>query len=126
MVQWHRRSRRKSTSGKYNDDRKKKKSELGRHFGETKQGETTRRNIRTRGGNRKVRLYQEKFVNVSTADGTRRVEITDVINNPANRNFARRKIMTAGAIVSTPLGNVRVTSRPGQVGVVSGVFSEKK
>jgi small subunit ribosomal protein S8e len=126
MVQWHRRSRRKYTGGKYHKDRKKRKSELGRHFGETRQGETNRKLIRTRGGNRKIRLFQDKFINVSTSSGTTRVEILDVIDNPANRNYARRKIMTAGAEVATSLGPAKITSRPGQTGVISGILIEKK
>lgn len=124
MVQWHRRSKRKYTGGKYHKDRKKRKAELGRYFGETHQGETIRKLIRTRGGNKKVRLYQEQFVNVSTPSGTKRYKILDVLDNPANRNYARRKIMTAGAVIETEQGQVRITSRPGQTGVISGVLIE--
>ena len=125
MVQWHRRSNRKYTGGKYHQDRKKRKSELGRFSGETRQGETRRKLIRTRGGNKKARLYQEQFVNVSTQTGTKRFKILDVLDNPANRNYARRKIMTAGAVIETEQGQVKITSRPGQSGVISGVLIEK-
>lgn len=125
MVQWHRRAHRKYTGGKYHTDRKKRKAELGRHFGETRQGETRRKLIRTRGGNRKVRLYQAQFVNVSTKEGTTKVNISDVTDNPANRNYARRKIITAGAIIETPKGLARITSRPGQTGVINAVLLEK-
>ena len=125
MVQWHRRAHRKSNGGKYHADRKKRKAELGRHFGEPKEGENRRKLIRTRGGNRKVRLYQAQHVNVSTNEGTKRVDISDVTDNPANRNYARRKIITAGAIVETSMGPARITSRPGQSGVIYAVLLEK-
>ena len=120
MVQWHGRSNRKSTGGKYHSLRKKRKGELGRHFGETRQGDTKRKIVRTRGGNRKVRLLQEKYANVTTPDGkTQKVEILDVVGNPADRNFARRKIMTSSAIIRTSLGDAKITSRPGQSGVIN-------
>ena len=123
MVQWHGRSNRKSTGGKYHSLRKKRKAELGRHFGETRQGETKRKLVRTRGGSRKVRLLQEKFANVTTHDGkTQKVEILDVIGNPADRNYARRKIMTSSAIIRTSLGDAKITSRPGQSGVINAVI----
>ena len=126
MVQWHGRSNRKFSGGKYNSNRKKRIAELGRHFGETKQGETKSKLVRTRGGNRKVRLMQEKFANVTTPDGkTQKVEILDVIDNPADRNFARRKVMTSSAIIKTPVGDARITSRPGQTGVINAVIIQK-
>lgn len=122
MVQWHGRSKRRASGGKVHKHRKKRKCELGRYFGETRQGETRRKIIRTRGNNRKVRLLQEKFANVTTKEGsTKRVEILDVVGNPADRNFARRKIMTGGAMIRTELGVARITSRPGQTGVINAV-----
>ena len=44
--------------------------------------------------------------------------IDDVIDNPANKDFARRKIITKGAIIQTSDGQALVTSRPGQDGVI--------
>ena len=126
MVQWHGRSNRKFTGGKYHSNRKKRKAELGRHFGETKQGETKSKLVRTRGGNRNVRLMQEKFANVTTPDGkTQKVEILDVVDNPADRNFARRKVMTSSAIIKTSVGDAQITSRPGQSGVINAVVIQK-
>jgi small subunit ribosomal protein S8e len=46
--------------------------------------------------------------------------------NPANRNFARMNILTKGAIVDTEVGSIRITSRPGQHGLVNAVLLEKK
>ena len=126
MVQWHGRSNRKFTGGKYHSNRKKRKAELGRHFGETKQGETKSKLVRTRGGNRNVLMRHEKIATVTTPDGkTQKVEILDVVDNPADRNFARRKVMTSSAIIKTSVGDAQITSRPGQSGVINAVVIQK-
>lgn len=125
MVQWHGRSNRKSTGGKYHSLRKKRKYELGRYFAETRQGEPKRKLVRTRGGNQKVRLLRHNQANVTTPDGkTHRVDILDVVGNPANRNLARRKIMTSSALIRTEFGVAKITSRPGQSGVINAVIVE--
>jgi len=51
-----------------------------------------------------------------------KVKITSVVDNPANRNFVRRNIITKGAVVETEKGRARVTSRPGQDGLVNAVL----
>jgi small subunit ribosomal protein S8e len=58
------------------------------------------------------------------ADGgeTIEAEIENVVENPANTNYARRNIVTKGAIVETSEGRARVTSRPGQSGQVNAVL----
>ena len=50
------------------------------------------------------------------------VEIKTVVENPANRNFVRRNILTKGAIVETELGKAKITSRPGQQGFLNAVL----
>ena len=52
----------------------------------------------------------------------KKVEILDVLDNTANRDFVRRKIITKGAVIETELGQARVTSRPGQHGVINAVL----
>jgi small subunit ribosomal protein S8e len=49
-------------------------------------------------------------------------EIMGVIENHANDHFVRRNIITKGAVVETNLGQVKITSRPGQDGMVNGVL----
>lgn len=41
--------------------------------------------------------------------------------NPANIHYVRRNIITKGAVVDTSVGKVKITSRPGQSGSLSGV-----
>ena len=48
----------------------------------------------------------------------------DVIDNPASKDFIRRKIITKGAIIKTEIGDAKVTSRPGQDGVINAVLIE--
>ena len=81
------------------------------------------RKIRTRGGNEKLRLATANKINVTDANGkTQVVDILGVIENTANPNYVRRNIITKGAIVETPEGNAKVTSRPGQDGVINGIL----
>ena len=116
----------RSPSGARNvANRGKRKSELGRDPAETRVDEKRLRKIRTRGGNEKHRLAFGNQINVIDADGkAHTVEILNVIENSANPNYVRRNIITKGAIVETELGHAKVTSRPGQDGVVNGVIVE--
>ena len=90
----------RSPSGARNvANRGKRKSELGRDPAETRVDEKRLRKIRTRGGNEKLRLAAANKI-----------------------NYVRRNIITKGAVVETPEGNAKVTSRPGQDGVVNGIL----
>ena len=81
---------------------------------------------RKNAGSQTVRVTSAHTVNVHTKDGkTIRSTISNVLENSANLNFVRRNIVTKGAIIQTELGKVRVTSRPGMDGVVSGVLIEE-
>ena len=92
-------------------NRGKRKSELGRESAETRLGDE------------KQRLAQDNKINVIDADGkAQTVEIYGVIENNANPNYVRRNIITKGAIVETEIGNAKVTSRPGQDGIINGVL----
>ena len=51
-----------------------------------------------------------------------KADIVTVVESPANRNFIRRNIITKGSILDTKLGKVKVTSRPGQEGTLSGIL----
>lgn len=48
-----------------------------------------------------------------------------VVRNPANVDYQRRGVITKGAIVDTEAGQARVTSRPGQHGVINAILLEK-
>lgn len=52
----------------------------------------------------------------------KRARILTVKGNPANPHFVTRNIITKGATIETELGTARVTSRPGQHGVINAVL----
>jgi small subunit ribosomal protein S8e len=54
------------------------------------------------------------------------VEIVRVVKNLANIDYDRRGVITKGAIIETALGPARVTSRPGQDGVINAVLVGKE
>jgi small subunit ribosomal protein S8e len=90
-------------------------------------GKPKRKVSRTHGGNEKVRLLAVNHANVSDAFGkTTKVEILRVIKNPANVDYDRRGVITKGAIIETPLGTARVTSRPGQDGNLNAILVPKE
>jgi len=130
LVQYHGRSNKKrsGSGGRSHPNKKKQKYRMGRFPAETRMGELRKKKIRVRGGNSKFRLYRIDFCNVTSPDTgkTEKCKIQDVNDNPANRNFARRKIITKGAIIQTKLGKARVTSRPGQTGTINAVLLPKK
>ena len=123
-MRWQGRSRRIYTGGKIRIARSRRKFEIGRESADTHVNETKRKIISTKGGNRKVRLLQCNVANVTNpADGKTVISsIENVIDNAANEHHIRRNIITKGAIIQTALGNARVTSRPGQNGVVNAVL----
>jgi small subunit ribosomal protein S8e len=120
-------SRRKITGGLRRPARKKRLSEIGREKLFTSLGKEKAFKIRTRGGNSKMRLVHSQKANaVDPKTGkVQSTTITTVLENSANRNYVQRNIFNKGAIVQTELGNARVSSRPGQDGVVNVVLLEK-
>ena len=117
-------SKRKVSGGRYRSHRKKKKYELGRDPLYTHIGETKRKIIRTRGGNTKVKLLKDNMANVKVLKKNKiqRVKITTVKENIADPNYVQRNIITKGALIETELGVARVTSRPGQDGVINAIL----
>jgi len=127
MAIWQSRSKRKPTGGMLKKSRGKRKYELGRESAETRIGERKMRIIRTMGGNRKFRLVTDTHINVVDPE-TNKVEVAEILNvveNRANSHFVRRNIITKGAIVETSKGLAKVTSRPGQHGILNGILLKK-
>ena len=127
MAKWHGISRRKSTGGRMKQARGKRRTEISSenqfaYLGE----EDQRKNYRKTAGSQTVRLLAVHEINVNDPkEGkTVRSTINTVLENDADPNYVRRNIVTKGAIVDTDIGRVRVTSRPGMHGVVSGGLLE--
>jgi len=124
MAIWHGDSGRKRTGGKIKIARKKRKYELGNLPTLTRIGEEKREVEEGKGGNKKVRVLSASFVNVSIKGKSEKLKILEIVENKANPHFVRMGIITKGAIVKTEKGLVKITSRPGQHGVVNGILIE--
>jgi len=118
------RSARKRTGGRLKHASKKKRHQLGREPTETTVSEPRFRIIDARGTEDKLRALSTNVAQLADGGETTEVEIEDVVENPANVNYARRNIITKGAIIETSEGQARVTSRPGQIGQVNAVALE--
>jgi small subunit ribosomal protein S8e len=115
------RSTRKRTGGRRRPSRKRTRAELGRDPTETTVGEPRLRTVDARGDGEKVRVLSTDVAQVADGGEVVEAEIENVVENPANINYVRRNIVTRGAVIETTAGRARVTSRPGQDGVVNAV-----
>ncbi len=80
---------------------------------------------RVMGGNVKISLRKVSKAIVTDKNGKSKVaKILNVLSTPSNREYAKRNIITKGAIIQTSEGKARVTSRPGQDGVVNAILIE--
>ena len=125
MPQWHGDlNKRKVTGGKKRTCRTKRRREVGSDAAETRLGEPSIRVKRVRGAGTKTRLLSAKYANVTNPSTykTKKVEIIRVLKNPTNVDYDRRGVVTKGAIIKTQLGEAKVTSRPGQDGVVNAIL----
>ena len=127
-MQWHGRAGRKETGGRVRLARKKRKYEMGRDPILPMIGEEENKKIRVRGGNYKIRIVSTKYANVTNpkTGETKKLEIKDVLENPANPHYVRRDIITKGAIIITDMGKAKITSRPGQHGTLNAILIEEK
>lgn len=118
------RSKRKESGGRYKRYRKKKQYELGRLPSLTKLEKRRLIKIRTMSAHQKTRLLSTDIANVLDPKTKKyqQVKIKTITDNPANRHFVRRNIMTKGSIIETEMGKARITSRPGQDGTVNAVL----
>ena len=126
MVQWHLRSKRKPSGSLLKRLSKKKRYQRGRSFLPTHVAETKVVKNRTRGGRRKLIALKANIANVSVKGKAQKTKILSVVENTAEPQFIRRNIITKGAVIETELGKAKVTSRPGQNGVINAVLIEDK
>jgi small subunit ribosomal protein S8e len=120
--------KRKLTGGKKRAYRSKKKYEAGGYPAETILGEPRRKSTRGLGGNIKVKALSDKFASVTDPKSgkTEKSQITRVVRNGANVDFNRRGVITKGAEIETAMGLAKVTSRPGNDGVINAVLIGKE
>jgi small subunit ribosomal protein S8e len=124
MARAQTRSNKKQTGARYVAYRKKKLYELGREPALTHLAEKRVKKVRGRSDIRKVRALSVDTANLFDPKDKKysKVKIKSVVENPANRHFIRRNIMTKGTVVDTEKGKAKITSRPGQDGIVNAVL----
>lgn len=118
------RPNRKASGGRYKAYRHKKLYEAGSLPTLTKLGKLRRKKIRTMGGSEKIRVLTTDTANIYDPKTKQffQTKIKTITENPANRHYVRRNIMTKGTIIDTEKGKARITSRPGQDGTVNAVL----
>ena len=125
MSVWHGDLRKKKLSGgRKRAYRRKRKFEEGRFPAETILGEPKKKIVRGREETTKIKALSDKYVCVTDPKSgkTEKVEIMRVVKNPVNVDYDRRGVITKGAVIETSLGLARVTSRPGQDGIINAVL----
>jgi small subunit ribosomal protein S8e len=124
VMKYQGKSIRKPSGGRLKQNRGKRKFELGRDIVQPVIGATKNKIVSVMGNGTKVKVLKEQFANVTDPKSgkTLKVKMTTVSDNPANKNFVRRNILTKGAVVATELGKAKITSRPGQAGTVNAVL----
>lgn len=127
MAIWQGKSKRKPSGGILKRSRKKRKFEIGRERIEATVGKEVRKRVRLRGGNQKMRILLADQVNVLDRKTNKitRTKINTVVENRANPHYVRRNILTKGAVVQTEIGRAKITSRPGQHGVLNAILVEE-
>lgn len=118
------RSTRKRTGGRVRPSRNKRKYELGNESTETTVGDQKLKTVDARGNTEKFRAVTTNVASVADGDEVVEATIEDVVENASDPNYARRNIVTKGAVIATSEGEARVTSRPGQDGQVNAVLVE--
>ncbi|NWF87141.1 30S ribosomal protein S8e [Candidatus Bathyarchaeota archaeon] len=129
MSVWHGHSHKKKPSGgRKRAYRGKRKFEQGSFPVETILGESKLKIEIGRGRTTKIKVLASKYAVVTDQKSgkTEKVEIMRVVRNPANIDYDRRGVITKGAVIETPLGLARVTSRPGQHGIINAVLMGEK
>lgn len=116
--------RKKPSGGKLTQARSKRRYELGREPTMTRIGNESRKVLRGLGGNTKAILMLGSEANVynPTDKTTVRSKVVTVKSNPANPHFVQRNILNKGTVITTEAGEARITSRPGQDGIINAVL----
>jgi small subunit ribosomal protein S8e len=124
MAVWQGNSKRGKTGRRIRTARNKRRFEIGRELHVTTIGVLKRKSIRTRGNNKKSRMLTADVAYVvdPKTNKTTKTEIITVVENAANIHYVRRNILNKGAIINTKIGKAKITSRPGQSGVINAVL----
>ena len=115
----------KFTGGRLNPSRMRRKSEIDRYPNEpVLANENKIVSRRIRGGGYKLAIKNINFINLNdkVSKKTTKTKIIRVLENPANKDYERRGVLSKGAIVETELGIAKIVSRPGQPGSMNAIL----
>lgn len=133
MTQWHQKSNRKETGGilRTRDGVSKRLSQKGGDFTATTMAEENEsKSVKGMGNTIKMKLTKAQKASVTDKKlgKTQPMKIVWVHENPANRLYVRRNIITKGTLIEVEANGAkafaRVTSRPGQDGAVTAVLAD--
>jgi small subunit ribosomal protein S8e len=118
---------RKFTGGKKIASRGRRKYEVDRYPNEATIGTIDIVTRKVRGGNTKAAFKTADFANITdpNSNKTIRSKILRVTKNFANKDYERRGVISKGALIETEAGLARVSSRPGQHGIVNAITIKK-
>ena len=118
---------RKISGGKYHANRKRKLYEIRGQENLVSLGETKRKSLRVRGGNKKTILLKSDSVNIVLQDSKKaqKAEIKNVLKTPQNKFLARQNRLMKGVIIETSLGKAKITNRPSREGSVNAILIEE-
>ena len=124
MVVLQKRSKRKATGSRYKYSKTRKQHASGSLPTLTKLGSKKVKTDEGLSNHKKTRVMHHEKANVldPKSNKIKSVKIKTILENPANKNFVRRNIMTKGTIIDTELGKAKITSRPGQDGTINAVL----
>ena len=114
----------KVSGGRYKRYRKDKQYELARNPTLTKIGKQKSKSFKILGGHKKYILISAEIANIYNPKTKKyqKTKIKTVLENPANRHYVRRNVLTKGTIIDTELGKAKITSRPGQEGTINAIL----
>ncbi len=115
-------SGRKISGGKYHRERKKKSFEKKGQGILVSLGDSRRKKVRGRGGNKRTILLRENIVNVNVNGKSQKAQIKNVLETPQNRFLARQNRLMKGVIIETSLGKAKITNRPSREGNINAVL----
>ena len=134
MTQWHTKSKRKRTGGNRTAVRRCDKllawkgGDAAATIVSADDDDERRKSRVVKGSVVKVKQHRAKFATVMEKGKKKamKAEILSVEENTANRLFTRRNIITKGATIKIKLDGkeqtAKVTSRPGQDGIVQAIL----
>ncbi len=135
MTQWHMKSKRKETGG---INRSKNRSDKRLAWKGNSPILTTieekeeRKGVKGYGKTKKTKIKSiKKIIALDKSTGKHeKYDFITVVENNADRQYARQNIITKGAIVKAKSGEkevlIKITSRPGQTGSLSGILVESE